>query len=377
MIDARPRYIEVLKLQPDYALIYQEYVGNGSKKPHDKSLSNLSKNKHNGEISLKARNRLHTALDWMLLISKKKTANNLKKSGQFIFKISMLTLTLPCKQLHSDLFIKKMMLNEFLTIIRKKHNLQNYIWKAEKQENGNIHFHIIIDKYIIYSDINRIWNNILKTHGYIDEYRKNQEKKHVNGFFYDKKKSKHWNKSAQLKAYKNGVRTHWQCPTATTDIHSLKKIKNAKSYLSKYITKNPDIERKYNDVKTKLCQRYSINDLPEKMEKEIKEKIKKKLSIIGNLWYISRSLSELKGIRCDISDNIRKELNGFRKKYVNKVIEKDFCTIFKFSIKDIFKMKLPHLSDVVRKYIEELRTVFYPPNELTGSQLGLALDIFD
>ena len=202
MINASSDYIDILKINPSYAVVYQEYVGDRSRYNNENSAKNLEHNKHSGEMSKKAVMRLQTALDWMLLVSKRKDADSLRGTGKFKFKVSMITLTLPAVQIHNDLYVKKMMLNEFFTVIRKKFNIQNYIWKAEKQGNGNIHFHIIIDKYIFYKDINRIWNQILNTHGYIEIYRANQQKKHENGFYYDKKISKHWSKSAQLKALK-------------------------------------------------------------------------------------------------------------------------------------------------------------------------------
>jgi len=265
----------MIKIHPDYSVGYNEYIGDRYKKNWDKSLENLEDNKHKGNLSYKAIRRLYTALDWMLLVSRPKTADGIRSLGQFSYKIAMLTLTLPCEQMHDDLYCKKYMLNEFLTIIRKKYNLQNYIWKAEKQKNGSIHFHLIIDKYIFYKDINKIWNKILSTQGYIEQYRKNQQAKHANGFYYDKKHSKHWNKSAQLKAYKNGINSNWCNPTGTTDIHSLKKIKNARAYLAKYITKNPEYSTAFDTAAEEYKQSNNVQSLSYNAVKEIKLKIKR------------------------------------------------------------------------------------------------------
>ncbi len=33
------------------------------------------------------------------------------------------------------------MLNRFLEKIRYQYNVKSYLWKAESQKNGNIHFH--------------------------------------------------------------------------------------------------------------------------------------------------------------------------------------------------------------------------------------------
>lgn len=367
----------MIKIQPGYCVCYNEYIGNRTKDFSKISLDNLTENKHKGNLSDKAIKRLYNALDWLLIIAKNKTADKLKGPGSFNYKLAMLTLTLPCAQLHDDLYIKKYMLNEFLTIIRKKFNLQNYIWKAEKQQNGSIHFHLIIDKYIFYKDINNVWNNILTTHGYINQYRLNQEKKHEHGFFYDKKISTSWNKSKQLAAYKNGFKTHWSCPTGTTDIHSLKKIKNTRAYLAKYITKNPDVSKACAEYNDKYNQRYNVQYTPPKIQEEIRKEVKKKLSVQGNLWYISQSLSKLKGAIIEVSNAIGKELNWFRAKFKEKVLFKDFCAIYKFSIKDIFKFKFTQIMDLVKNYVYNLRDLFYPPGEPIGSPLGIPLNIFE
>lgn len=377
MINPRMDYIDYVKIHPSYSVCYSEYCGKRTKSFSDRSIENLVRNKHDGEMSKKAVKRLYVALDWMLLCARKKSADHVNRSGSFNFKLSMLTLTLPAAQFHTDLYIKKMMLNEFLTIARKKYNLQNYIWKAEKQGNGNIHFHLILDKYIFYKDINRIWNNILNTHGYISKYTENQEKKHANGFYYEKSMSKRWNKTAQLKAYKNGIRTHWQQPTATTDIHSLRKITNAKAYLGKYVTKNPDVQYEVNKYAEMYKKKYKKESVPFETYQKIKAEVKKKLSVQGNLWYISQSLSKLKGICIEITNEIGAELNAFRKKFKDKVLYKDYCAIYKFSLKDIFKLGYTKIGAIVKDYILSLRNVFYPPGELAFSPLGIPLPLFD
>ena len=48
-------------------------------------------------------------------------------------------------------------LNKFLTVLRKKHKKLNYIWVAERQQNGNIHFHLVINKRIPVTDFNALW----------------------------------------------------------------------------------------------------------------------------------------------------------------------------------------------------------------------------
>jgi hypothetical protein len=46
-----------------------------------------------------------------------------------------------------------------------------YYWVAEKQQNGNIHFHILTDKFVDWKWIRKAWNTRLETLGYISEFK--------------------------------------------------------------------------------------------------------------------------------------------------------------------------------------------------------------
>lgn len=82
-----------------------------------------------------------------------------------------ITLTLSDKQHHSDKYIKRNMLQVFLKDLQYNYGVINYFWKAERQENNNIHFHLIVDKYINKSHIQNVWNRIQTAHGYTASYR--------------------------------------------------------------------------------------------------------------------------------------------------------------------------------------------------------------
>lgn len=46
-------------------------------------------------------------------------------------------------------------LNTWLTRCRTKYNLKNYLWVAERQKNGTIHFHLITNNYMPIREVNR------------------------------------------------------------------------------------------------------------------------------------------------------------------------------------------------------------------------------
>jgi len=84
------------------------------------------------------------------------------------YKLVFITLTLSSVQLHSDRVIKQRLLQPFLRVLRNRFKCGNYIWKAEVQDNGNIHFHIITDVFIHYMELRSVWNTIQDNLGYVE-----------------------------------------------------------------------------------------------------------------------------------------------------------------------------------------------------------------
>jgi hypothetical protein len=119
-------------------------------------------------------------------------------------QIVLLTLTLSQPQHTDDRDIKRYLLVPFLQkIIRLVPDI-NYLWKAEPQKNGNIHFHILIDRFIEKETIQLLWNKIQYRHGY-----------HPKELFASKKLG-----------------------APSTRIEGLRSKNNAVSYMAKYISKN-------------------------------------------------------------------------------------------------------------------------------------------
>jgi hypothetical protein len=159
---------------------------------------------HKNRLSDKSKQKVKRAVKYLLYYTTEKTAYNYKTQSRFKFKLNFLTLTLSSKQIHTDNEIKSGLLNQFFVECRKKWGITNYIWKAEKQVNGNVHFHIICDKFIPWNELRQTWNRIQNKYGYIDQ-------------FY--------------------LKYHHRNPNST-DIHSLKKVNNPAAYILKYISKD-------------------------------------------------------------------------------------------------------------------------------------------
>ena len=195
-----------------------------------------SDKKHKGEISSPAHRKIVKAIDYLLFMANEKKAVSAVHGKNFKFKISFITLTLPAYQIHSDTEIKEKLLNQFFVEARKKWSVINYIWRAEKQANGSLHFHILCDKFIPWSDLRDTWNRICNKLGYIERYRNALRMFHSSGFTVREDLLQSWDYKSQVKAYQKGRANDWSSPNST-DIHSIKQIVNIKAYVTKYSTK--------------------------------------------------------------------------------------------------------------------------------------------
>lgn len=214
-----------------------------------------SKRKSEGNVSEQAKRKISKAIEYLLTTSPKKKVYE-KLTGKYVvFKTCFLTLTLPSKQIHSDKEIINTCLNSFLIELKKYHNLKNYIWRAELQKNGNIHFHIVTNVFIPWWEARNRWNRIVNKLGYVDRFQQ-----------------------------KNGNKT-----PNSTDIHSTRKVKNLKSYLIKYMAKDE-------------------NNYPGRNENE--ENIRTQE---GRIWACDQQLGKAKGLNLIVDNEIYEEL----KKIVN------------------------------------------------------------
>jgi hypothetical protein len=169
-------------------------------------LNNSNTVNYNGEISVAGQRRLKKKLEiWYEGIkvfnsSKEHVIQHTKKEMVF------LTVTLPASQQHSDLEIKREILKPFMRILREKFNTINYIWKAESQANGNIHFHIVIDVYIEKKIVTEIWNKCCESLSYVSRFE---------------------------------IKFNHRNPPST-EIHMVKDFRTAMIYFQKYIVKSSE-----------------------------------------------------------------------------------------------------------------------------------------
>jgi hypothetical protein len=148
---------------PHYCVQYAVVYDPLGREPNAMPVSN----KANGRVSEKSAKRIKDAMNWLMFFSKRKYVFSKEKGKGFYFKLNFITLTLSSAQMHSDSYIVNHMLQPFLRWLQRSHGVVNYIWKAEAQENGNIHFHITTNKFIHYKSIAGKWDELQLSHNYI------------------------------------------------------------------------------------------------------------------------------------------------------------------------------------------------------------------
>lgn len=288
----------------------QEYI----KFKESKEFGHLvtSKRTAAGKVSQIAKRKLGKAIDYLLLMADDKYINKQITGRAFNFKVAFITLTLPSQQIHSDNEIKRKCLNSFLIELERYHKVKNYVWRAELQKNGNIHFHILVDKFVHWNYIRNRWNRIINKLGYVDRYRTKMKEFYKDGFQVRKDLEKWWPEKNQRASYKANQLTDYHNPNST-DIHSLKKIRNIKLYLIKYLTKSDKSN--------------NSGDTPQK-----KERIQQ-----GRIWSASKSLQNLKGCQIPLDTQLENEISEVVDKSRCESYHGNYYSVFMVSMEDVLK----------------------------------------
>jgi len=304
-------------IHPNQINVYYSSINpKGRFSVHGSIPEQFKSNDHQNKISHCAYKKLSRAIDYLVYNAQSKRLPKTYHGKGLLFKISFITLTLSSTQIHSDQKIKSYLFNQFLIEMQVKWKVRSYIWRAEKQKNGNIHFHILCDKFIPWNDIRNTWNRIQQKLGYVTRYRENRMLWHRGGFHYDQELKKTWSLRSQKRAYIDGMRTDWQNPNST-DIHSIRYISRVNSYFKKYMSKQGG-----------------------------------EVGVSGRLWGCSVNLSNISGAKCDVDSSIERELIYICKKRDILVYNHKWFTIIYCNIDDLKDFGCFLLLTLFHSYIE-------------------------
>lgn len=157
-----------------------------------------------GSLSAGAAKRLKRALELLVDVSPVQKFVRPSDMKQFNFKLTFATFTLPSSQGSiTDTQIVKECLGPMLQVMRRRWGMRHYVWRAEKQKNGNLHFHITSNRYMPYDQMRDEWNKCVNSLGFVDRFESKHGHRHPN----------------------------------STDIHSVRKVRDIAAYMVKYMSK--------------------------------------------------------------------------------------------------------------------------------------------
>lgn len=299
------------------------------RKQDNNSSNNLKNNQHNGRISSAARKKIQQYINYIDSTSEWKQYYSESDQMFFSFRVNFITLTLPSTQIHTDNFIKRNCLGQFITEMKTKHPEVRYFWRAEKQDNGNIHFHLLTNIYYHYEKIRNDWNRIINKYGYVDSYTNSFNGITFKSYFAKMRQRDNATPYTMRKRWEAGKAAGWISPN-TTDVHAIKNVKDVASYVGKYCTKDTITEllKGYQQIKSKLT-----NGLKYKVTmKEIIE-YRSKLNIIEGKQYgcdnYTKKYSKILIDQCPEVEQLLKEITT---KHQYSIYKTDECTIIKADI---------------------------------------------
>lgn len=177
------------------------------------STGEVQKSNYNGLVSSAVARRIAKKVDLLLQISPYQTVYNPITSSSQRFQLVFITLTIPFQSDEVDhRKIMKDCMRPMLAFLKLKNGVQDYVWKAELQKNGMIHYHIVTNRFIDYTKLRNKWNSLLKSAGLLSRFESEQGHSHPN----------------------------------STDIHAAKSSRQVRSYVRKYLGKSDDDSRPIN-----------------------------------------------------------------------------------------------------------------------------------
>lgn len=205
-----------VQVRSNCIIAYEKYIG-------QKSITQLLRRQVNmrlqqqkaysGAITKGAQKRITRAVNLLILTAKERWIWNEVTGREQKHKLSFITLTVSdnTKNLDAREAYDKL-LRPWLQWATRTKGVKTYIWKAELQKRGQIHYHITTHSFLNWKEIRDKWNYLQRINGLLDDF--------YNRF-------KHYNPNS-------------------TDVHEVYKKSDLTSYLIKYIAKAESQKEKTN-----------------------------------------------------------------------------------------------------------------------------------
>lgn len=284
-----------IQIRANTAIVYNKWTGRRKKFDFNtwrngqrlEVVNFANKKAYSGELTAGAIKRMSRALNLFVECTPERTVYSKVYDKNIKHKLSFVTLTIPTAQKIELKTANKQLLEPLLKHLRQVHGMTGYVWKVEVQKRGQLHYHIVSDVYIHYQELRNKWNKLLYKAGFMTEYIKETGHSNAN----------------------------------STDIHSVKKVKDLSSYLLKYFTK-----QEQNPVALK-----------------------------GKIWDCSKNLKAAKYFETDLTEDL--EYDIFKLQQLQKAIikHKDSFTFIKFQGFKSYQVFPKETQEAYLKHLYDIR----------------------
>jgi hypothetical protein len=151
------------KVHPHYTLTYTTPVT----QPDRSNYKPPKKHNHTGAMSFKQQCRIKQAVELLREASNLQTVYDEATKQRISFRLNFITVTLSGPQRHPDKYIMEQMFRPLLRWLNEVQGCKNYVWKAECQDNGNLHLHVTANKFVPWEKLRNKWNQLQYDQGYI------------------------------------------------------------------------------------------------------------------------------------------------------------------------------------------------------------------
>jgi len=357
----QPRWKQRARFYSDKIVFYPVALNPRPKEDQPKKcLANLTRGNFRGFISKGSAKTIRLRLEcWIKAIR----TNKKEYKGKFSPKHSnvvFLTLTLPADQIHSDNEIKRSALMPFFQQLKRVSGVEEYFWSGEPQENGNIHFHVLVDRFIRKELLQDLWNSSINNLGYLDRY---------------------------IEATGDISPPSTQIMVCPPDMSLVK-------YVLKYVSKQPHIQYAHSSLadhqefKATYWQHEEIKggyselvdrglevgidavDLDGLMYRNRITSVDGKVfrwyerrSLEGRSWGMSKGLSKLDIYGCDVSYRLRDIRSVLEWNPDIRFVQHDFCEVFYCNVHDVLLRNDQELLQHYEKYYLNVYADLYLPKK--------------
>lgn len=146
-----------LKVTPTSVFAFRCYDGKRTK-----DLNFRKRDVSSSDLSVNSSRKMKRAIQWLIACSEVKQVWEKKFQSMVNYRVNHCTLTFH-ENLKDDKLARNI-LSSWLEVAKYRWDVQQYVWKAEPQERGAIHFHLTTNRYMPHEEVRFTWNRALRKH---------------------------------------------------------------------------------------------------------------------------------------------------------------------------------------------------------------------